>query len=255
VCLALFALEAHPRYSLVVAANRDEYHARPADPATWWSEGWLAGRDRQAGGTWFGVTRAARWAFVTNVRDPVRHDPHAPSRGALVPSVLADSEPPARSVARIVAGALNFNGFNLVAGTARAAWWGSNRTAATRPLLPGVHGISNAALDTPWPKVARSRTALGVWCARADTDLAPLFAMLGDRTAAPDDELPATGIPFDRERLLSAPFIVSTTYGTRSSTVLTLDRGGDAYFVERTFDPSGTATGEVEYRFTVPRSA
>src|SRR6516225_10577838 len=105
MCLALFALDAHPRYALVVAANRDEYHARPAAPASWWDEGWLAGRDLRAGGTWFGVTRTARWAFVTNVREPSRYDPDAPSRGSLVPALLADAHPPTASVERIVIGA------------------------------------------------------------------------------------------------------------------------------------------------------
>ncbi len=186
MCLALFALDAHPLFALVVAANRDEYHARPAAPAAWWDAGWLAGRDIKAGGTWFGVTREARWAFVTNVREPARHDPNAPSRGALVPAVLADPAPPSGSVARVVACARACNGFNLVAGTVREACWGSNRADATRALAPGIHGVSNAALDTPWPKVARTKAALRAWCARADRDLDPLFAMLGDTTGAPD---------------------------------------------------------------------
>jgi uncharacterized protein with NRDE domain len=253
MCLALFALDAHPLFALVVAANRDEYHARPAAPAAWWDAGWLAGRDIKAGGTWFGVTREARWAFVTNVREPARHDPNAPSRGALVPAVLADPAPPSGSVARVVACARACNGFNLVAGTVREACWGSNRADATRALAPGIHGLSNAALDTPWPKVARTKAALRAWCARADLDLDPLFAMLGDTTGAPDHELPATGIPLDRERLLAAPFIVSETYGTRCSTVLTIDRDGAAYFVERSFDARGTAIGDAEYRFAVSR--
>jgi uncharacterized protein with NRDE domain len=253
MCLALFALDAHPLFALVVAANRDEYHARAATPAAWRDAGWLGGRDIKAGGTWFGVTRAARWAFVTNVREPSRHDPDAPSRGALVPAVLGDAESPSRSVARVVAGATALNGFNLVGGEKHEAWWGSNRATATQALLPGIHGISNAGLDTPWPKVTRTRAALVAWCAHADADIAPLFATLGDTTRAPDDELPATGISLDRERLLSAPFIVSETYGTRCSTVFTLGRDGDARFVERTFDARGTAVGEVEHRFAVAR--
>jgi uncharacterized protein with NRDE domain len=251
MCLALFALDAHSHYALVVAANRDEYHARPAVPAEWWDEGWLAGRDLAAGGAWFGITRTARWAFVTNVRDPSRNDPAAPSRGALVPAVLANAAPPRASVARVIAGAQACNGFNLVAGSGATAAWGSNRADAARTLSPGVHGLSNAALDTPWPKVTRTKAALAAWCARADRDLAPLFAMLGDTTGAPDPELPATGIPLERERLLAAPFILGPTYGTRCSTILTIDREGEAYFVERTFDAHGTATGDREFRFAV----
>ncbi|MEO8305349.1 MAG: NRDE family protein [Betaproteobacteria bacterium] len=251
MCLALFALDAHPRFALVVAANRDEYHTRPAVPAAWRDEGWLAGRDLEAGGTWFAVTRSARWAFVTNVRDPSRFDPHAPSRGALVPAVLDDTAAPTEGIGRIVAAARACNGFNLVAGAGIDACWGSNRAGATRTLAPGIYGLSNAALDTPWPKVERTKAALGAWCARGDADTASLFAILADRSGAPDDQLPATGIPLDRERLLAPPFIVSETYGTRCSTVLTLSRDRDARFTERTFDPSGRLTGEVDERFTV----
>jgi uncharacterized protein with NRDE domain len=167
MCLALFALDAHPRYALVVAANRDEYHARPASRAAWWDEGWLAGRDLKAGGTWFGVTRSARWAFVTNVREPSRHDPSAPSRGVLVPAVLADPSLPAASLGRIVAGATAQNGFNLVAGSVAEAAWGSNRGAASQRLPAGIHGVSNATIDTPWPKVTRTKAALAAWCEAA----------------------------------------------------------------------------------------
>lgn len=251
MCLALFALDAHPHYTLVFAANRDEYHARPAVPAAWWDEGWLAGRDLKAGGTWFGVTRAARWAFVTNVREPSRHDPDAPSRGALVPAVLADAAPPTASVGRIVDSARARNGFNLVAGIGGEAAWGSNRVATTETLTSGIYGLSNAALDTPWPKVTRTKAALAAWCDAANPDIEPLFAILADTTGAPDSELPATGIPLDRERLLSPPFIVSGTYGTRCSTVFTLRRDSAAHFVERTFNPRGAAPADVEYRFAV----
>ena len=255
MCLAVIALDAHPRYALVVAANRDEYHARPAAPAAWWDEGWLAGRDLKANGTWFGVTRAARWAFVTNVREPARFDPQAPSRGALVPAMLADPSRPDASVARIVTDATARNGFNLVAGVAADAAWGSNRGAAEARLPRGIHGVSNAALDTPWPKVTRTKEALGRWCDAAESDLVPLFALLADTTVAADAELPSTGVTLERERLLSAPFIVSPTYGTRCSTVLTIDRDGAAHFVERTFSADGGVRGEVEYAFAVSENA
>ena len=254
MCLALFALESHPLFALVIAANRDEFHARPAAPAAWWDQGWLAGRDMRAGGAWFGVTREARWAFVTNVRDTSRNDPEAPSRGALVPAVLDDALPPSDSLERVVARASACNGFNLVAGTGPDACWGSNRGGIARTLTPGIYGLSNAALDTPWPKVERTKAALAAWCGRDDPALAPLFAMLGDRTVALDHELPATGISLDRERLLSPTFIVSETYGTRCSTVLTLGRDGGAHFVERTFDVRGNSLGEVEHRFAVPHA-
>lgn len=251
MCLALVALGAHERYALVVAANRDEFHARATAPANWWDEGWLAGRDLAAGGTWLGVTRGGRWALITNVREPARHDPSAPSRGALVTGLLADSAPVPEGLGRILGAATRHNGFNLVAGTARDAHWGSNRAEGTRALAPGVHGVSNATLDTPWPKVTRTRAAVAAWCARNDPDVEALFDLLADRTLALDDELPATGIPLERERLLSAPFIVGLDYGTRCSTVLAIRRDGEARFVERSFDPAGRSTVVIDERFRV----
>jgi uncharacterized protein with NRDE domain len=249
VCLALVALGAHDRYAAVIAANRDEFHARATAPAGWWHEGWLAGRDLTAGGTWLGVTRTGRWALITNVREPGRHDPAAPSRGALVTSALADAAPAAEAVGRIVRDAARYNGFNLVAGTTRDAHWGSNRAEAPHALAEGVHGISNALLETPWPKVTRTKAAFARWCARDDADVDALFALLGDRGIAPDDELPATGIALDRERMLSAPFIVSPEYGTRSSSVLAIGYDGEARFMERSFDPAGRTTVVVDERF------
>ena len=254
MCLALFALDAHPRFALVIAANRDEYHARGAAPAAWWDEGWLAGRDLVAGGAWLAVDRAARWALVTSVRDGSRNDPGAPSRGALVPAVLANDAPPSASVARTIGAASAHNGFNLVAGIGADAHWGSNRGGTARALGSGIHGLSNAALDTPWPKVARTKAVLAAWCARADPDFAPLFAMLGDTHRAPDDELPATGVPLERERTLSAPFIVGDDYGTRCATVLAIGRDGGVHFVERTFDRHGAVDVEVEDRFAIAHS-
>jgi len=122
MCLAVIALQAHPRYAVVLAANRDEFHARAAEPAHWWSDPpILAGRDRSAGGTWLGVNRAGRYAFVTNVREPGRHDPAAPTRGTLVPDVLGAHAPLAQALAHALDEGRAMNGFNLLAGDARGA--------------------------------------------------------------------------------------------------------------------------------------
>ena len=249
MCLALLALDAHPSYALVVAANRDEYHPRPTAPAHWWEEGLLAGRDLHAGGTWLGVTRHGRFALLTNFRDPSRNDGNAPSRGSLVPDVLLDSSDAAAAVARIVEAGARYNGFNLLAGTHARATWGSNRAARTKALGRGTYGLSNALLDEPWPKVVSTRRALDTWVAGGEEDIEPLFEALAQRALAPDAELPATGVALEWERRLSAPFILSDTYGTRSSTVFTLDRAGNARFVERSFDAEGDVVGEVEERF------
>jgi uncharacterized protein with NRDE domain len=255
VCLAVIALDRHPRYALIIAANRDEFHARPTERAHWWKDAHgaplLAGRDLDHGGTWLGVTRRGRFAFITNVREPGRHDPLAPSRGSLVPAVLRDADDVPAALESIVAGATAFNGFNLVAGDRSAAAFASNRVPGITLLRKGVHGVSNARLDTPWPKLDRAKAGVERWAARGDDDVDALFAVLADRVLATDAELPATGIPLERERLLSAPFIVSADYGTRSSTILAVARDGTALFVERTFNAAGEVTGDVEYRFRV----
>jgi uncharacterized protein with NRDE domain len=251
VCLALLALDAHPRYAIVLAANRDEFRARAADEAHWWDDDILAGRDRLAGGTWLGVNRRGRFAFVTNVREPGRYDPAAPTRGTLVPGVLQDARPIATAVSHALADGARMNGFNLLAGEGTQACWASNRADAIAALAPGVHGVSNAALDTPWPKLLRTRDALGAWLRSGEESVEPLFEVLADRRPAADEELPHTGVTLEWERMLSSPFIVAPHYGTRCSTVVLFARDGEVRFVERSFDEHGRASGEVEHRFVV----
>ena len=258
MCLAVIALDAHPRYNVVLAANRDEYHARPAQAAHWWTDAdaspILAGRDLAQGGTWLGLAPDGRFAFVTNFREPGRFDPDAPSRGALVPALLRARRDFADALASIVADAQRYNGFNLVAGDTSAAAFGSNRADGVVRLARGIHGVSNARLDTPWPKVVRAKAGLAAWVASAGTDPATLWQVLADTRIASDDELPSTGITPERERLLSSPFIVSDDYGTRCSTLVMLGRDGIAQFVERSFDAKGRVTGEVAFRFAIDQS-
>jgi uncharacterized protein with NRDE domain len=251
MCLALVAIDAHPRYALVIAANRDEFHARATAPAAWWPDGFLAGKDLAAGGTWLGMTRGGRFALLTNVRDPARHDPAAPSRGSLVPRVLVARAGVLRALELANHGGERHNGYNIIAGDSREAGWMSNRTDALRPIGRGVYGLSNAALDVAWPKVVRTKAALAAWIARGDAGFDAVFEALADRTLAADAALPSTGVPLDRERMLSAAFIVSDRYGTRSSTVVGIDREGTATFIERSFDPDGKAIGEVRERFSI----
>ena len=251
MCLAVVALAAHPHYALVVAANRDEFHARPASPAHWWPQHMLAGRDERALGTWFGVDRRGRFAFVTNVREPGRKDVDAPSRGELVPRILHDVRDIGAACDAVAHDGRGYNGFNIVAGEMASAFHLSNRRHGVVPLRQGIHGLSNAALDDPWPKVTRTRDALARWCADGDDALEPLWSALADREQARDDMLPATGISRDRERLLSAAFIVDADYGTRASTILTITHDGVAAFTERSFDAAGSSAGEVAERFAL----
>jgi len=255
MCLAVVALNAHPRYVLVVAANRDEFHARPTQAAQWWSDNEhvpiLAGRDLEAGGTWLGVTRTGCWGFVTNVREGMKRDPHAPSRGELVPRVLRDPRDVHAALVAAIADAHRYNGFNLMAGDIAQASWGSNRGERGAPLSNGVHGLSNAKLDTPWPKLVRTKAGVAAWAEAGRDDVGPLFALLADRERARDDELPNTGVSREWERALSAPFIVGESYGTRCSTVLTISRDGDARLIEQSFATNGASSGRVEHAFTL----
>ncbi len=259
MCLIAFAWQAHADYPLVVAANRDEFFARPTASARWWpDDDLLAGRDLRAGGTWMGVTRGGRFAALTNFRDPSSQRPDAPSRGALVGDFLTDAGPAGPALARIAAGAARFNGFNLLAAQWHAddgpvgAWALSGPEASmVVPVAPGVHALSNARLGVSWPKVdyvvEQTREALATATDTA-TLVERLMTMLGDRTVASDDRLPGTGIPLEVERALSAPFIRMPGYGTRASTVFVVDRRGRTTFVERRFEPDA-AVEESRFAF------
>ena len=257
MCLIAFAWQAHPEFPLVVAGNRDEFFARPTASAGWWPDGRrLAGRDLRAGGTWMGVSAGGRFAALTNHRDPTAQRAGAPSRGALVERFLDDDEPAEGSLAGIGNEAARYNGFNLLAGRWRepAGLWivASPGDGAVRRVEPGVHGLSNARLDTAWPKVDRVVRGLESALAgpvAAEHVIDDLFALLADRRVAPDDHLPSTGVPLEVERALSAPFIRMPEYGTRSSTILLAARDGAATYVERRFEPDVPVE---ERRFSLP---
>jgi uncharacterized protein with NRDE domain len=247
MCLVAFATDTADHH-LVVAANRDELHGRPASPAGWWSDApaVFGGRDLDKGGTWLAISRRGRFAAVTNVR---RGGPHRGerSRGALCSSFV-EGEDDAASFARTVSekGA-HYGPFNLLVGSGGPlAYASSEHPDGARVLSPGVHALSNAAVDTPWPKVVRATHAM-----KEALQLPPdaardhLFAMLADRAPAQDDALPATGVSRELERLLSAVFLVGPTYGTRCSTVLQHRRDGEIRFEERRFAPSGALLASV----------
>jgi len=259
MCLLVIAWQAQPRYRLVVAANRDEYHARPAAPLASWPPPaeLLAGRDLQAGGTWLGLDRARRFGVVTNFRELQRARAGAPSRGALIPRYLgATGDAGAAATAAQFFTALEpqaraYAGFNLLLTDRDSLWYGSNRARPfARPLQPGVYGLSNELLDTPWPKLERVRAGFEAWLRTADP-AAPeqLFALLNDRTPAPEGTLTAEGgLPREWQRALSAPFVLHPQYGTRCSTVVLLEGDGRLYLAERRFDAHGEPTGETEFR-------
>lgn len=248
MCLILVAWRAHPEYRLVVAANRDELYKRPTASAAFWSDQpqVLAGRDLEAGGTWMGITRQGRFAALTNFRDPTRQRPQAPSRGRLVADFLTGDQ----SIEAYLDGldASAYNGFNLLLGDGKRLVAFSNVSNERHELKPGIYGLSNALLDTPWPKVGAGKTALEA-ALNALPDDHRLWALLRDDRTHPDDALPATGVPLEWERLLSAAFVLSPDYGTRSSTIVTAS-GGDMITVdEQTWLADGRAGERRRYRF------
>ncbi len=252
MCLVALALDQSRRFPLVVASNRDEFFSRPAQRLAWWSPGEglpdiLGGRDLEAGGTWLGLTAQGRLALVTNVRSTNPQDPQAPSRGEIVPRWLAGDMAPDRYWMHTALS--GYNGFNLIAADFRLGecFWASNLDARPQRLERGIYGVSNASLDTPWPKVqslkARVRDALEE-SDSVDALSMRLFDALGDRQLPPDDQLPWTGVPRDVERMLSPAFIRTPdqNYGTRCSTLVIAERVNKrlvTHVLERTFSASG----------------
>jgi uncharacterized protein with NRDE domain len=257
MCLILLALDCHPDYSLVVAANRDEFYQRPTAPAAFWSDApsVLAGRDLRAGGTWLGIDVRGRFAAVTNFRQGQREAAAPRSRGHLVSEFLMSGTAPGEYIHAVERDAALYNGFNLLAGTPRGLHYFSNREGVAHALRPGVYGLSNHLLDTEWPKVVSGKTALRALVGEGESELSDaLFELLSDRSQPPDDLLPHTGIGNDWERLLSSAFIASDGYGTRSSTVVLVGRAGNVTFAERSFEPGGLAGESRHFTFTLRES-
>ncbi len=254
MCLILLAWDSHPDYSLIVAANRDEFYDRPSAPADFWADApsILGGRDLRAGGTWLGIDRRGRFAAVTNYRQGQREPAAQHSRGRLVSDFLTMELQPRAYIEQVEQAADRYNGFNLIVGDGRELHYFSNREGVPRPLNPGVYGLSNHLLDSPWPKVTSGKTALRALVQRGGPGLVnDLFTSLSDRSQPADHLLPETGISREWERLLSAAFISSDGYGTRSSTVVLVGRDGRVVFAERSFGPRGDSGEEVRFEFAL----
>lgn len=248
MCLLVAAYDAHPDYHLVLVGHRDEFHARPAAALGWWPDApdVLAGRDLAAGGTWLGTGRDGRVAVVTNYRASDALRPDGPSRGRLVPEFL-DSRRSSEDFCHSLAGrAGGLSGFNLLTFDGDGLAYCANRPVATATRLgPGVYGLSNATLDTPWPKLLRARERVRSVLTGRRFHSSALFAAVTDRRTAADADLPDTGLPLEWERRLSAPFIVSPDYGTRCTTVVLVGRDGRVQVEERRHGPDGETTGRT----------
>lgn len=256
MCLILFAWKTHEDFPLILIANRDEFHERPTAPAAFWDDEpeLLGGRDLQEGGTWLGITRGGRLAALTNYRDPSSLKTNAPSRGHLVRDYLRDAGTPERYLSRVRPRAAEYNSFNLLVGNDSELFCFSNRNGLQIPT-PGIHGMSNHLLDTPWPKVERGKQALGrLIGGMKKPSPEALLDLLADRSRPPDDRLPVTGVGLEWERVLSSLFIESPAYGTRSSTVLIIDRKGRVTFVERVYNGGADPWMTSRFDFVIART-
>ncbi|HEY2779676.1 MAG TPA: NRDE family protein [Steroidobacteraceae bacterium] len=250
MCLILIAWQGHAKHRCVIAANRDELHSRPTAAAQWWRSQppMLAGRDLSAGGTWLGITRSGRFAALTNYRGTEQRRTGTPSRGTLVTSILLSADSTSRTLDYLRSVSAEYNGFNvLFSDGERLAVYESVRGGG-RELGPGIYGLSNDLLDTPWPKVQTAKSRLSQALLNLENSDAVL-ALLRDDEVAPDDQLPRTGVSLQWERLLSSAFVRAPDYGTRCSTVVRIDETRRACFDEWTWDATGEHTGTVSLQF------
>jgi uncharacterized protein with NRDE domain len=255
MCLIFVAYRQCADYPLIVAANRDEYYRRPSAVAHFWDDApkVLAGRDLKALGTWLGVTREGRFAAITNFRDPRRNRHNAPSRGRLVGDYLRGEASPSAYCKEISASGGAYNGFNLLLGDRDELWYCASEENVARALQPGLYGLSNRLLDTPWPKVVRGKETVRQLLASGGLSETDLLRMLVDRSCPPDELLPDTGVGLTWERTLAPIFITSDTYGTRSSTAILVSAEGRVKFTEHAFGQGPNKQSTQRFEFFLPR--
>jgi uncharacterized protein with NRDE domain len=251
MCLILLAVDAHADYKLILAANRDEFYVRPTAAADFWTDypDILGGRDRMAGGTWLGISKGGKLAAITNYREGKKEKANTPSRGQLVADFLVSRGSPEAYLEGLLSAAPAYNGFNLIFGSVNGLFYFSNRSEYFQKITPGVHGISNHLLNTPWPKLQKGKDGFLKILAEKQVRPEHLFELLADPVHAEDALLPDTGVGLELERILSPIFIASPGYGTRSSTVLMADRRNQATFIEKTFGHGDSRS--VHYNFKI----
>lgn len=255
MCLITFSYKTHSKYKLILAANRDEFYKRPTRKAQFWTDenlpGVLAGKDLKANGTWMGVSKSGKWGALTNYRDPSNIKENAPTRGTLVLDYLTSEQNPQDYLADIKPKSGLYNGFNILVSDKKQLYHYSNESNVSTEVLPGIHGVSNALLNTSWPKLNQAKKDLEKITSKEQFEKEELFGLLKNPEKASDNELPSTGIPYEWEKAISSIFIKTENYGTRCSTILLIDYEENAEFTERRYDSdSGDVIDENGYKFT-----
>lgn len=253
MCLILFSWKQKPGYKLILAANRDEFYKRPTSEAGYWDDlpEVLAGRDLEAGGTWMGITKSGRFAAITNYRDPRIKKENAPSRGHLTADYLKGSASPENYLKGIRENGASYYGFNLLIGNTDELWYYNNINHEIREITEGSYGLSNSLLDTSWPKVDLGKKVFGTVTNEPDIKDEMLFDALGNRKKAEDYDLPSTGVPYEWEKAISSMFIETETYGTCSSTIMTIDNENRIRFIEKNYPVGNRVKGVKQFEFRV----
>ncbi|MGF1636708.1 MAG: NRDE family protein [Cyclobacteriaceae bacterium] len=250
MCLIALAINSHPKYKLILAANRDEFYERPTTQAHWWAKhpDVLAGKDLKSGGTWIGINKSLKWSAITNYRDPSQMQQKTTSRGHLVSNYLIESQKPEAYLSYVKTDAAKYNGFNLLAADAEKCWYYSNMMGKVLPVDSGVHALSNHFLDTPWPKARQVQVGLEKLISKDLVNPDSLFELMMNKNQAADETLPDTGIDLELERKLSPVFIQFEKYGTRSTTVLLIDQHNESFFSEVTWNETGQQVSKIEMK-------
>ena len=254
MCLINFHFQNHSKYKLIVAANRDESYARPTASAHFWEDDTLilAGRDLLQGGTWLGITKNGRFAALTNYRDPSLPLIGRFSRGDIVREYLSADEEPLEFIRKLAEDRSLYDGFNIIVGSGDELVHYNNILDDLNIIPSGTHSLSNHTLNTPWPKVVIGKNRLRDYVStnQNSVDIDYLFEILSDETVAEDKNLPQTGVGIEMERVLSPLFIKSPNYGTRSSTVVLIDKENNVTFTECVFD-KGELHEEKRFNFKI----
>lgn len=259
MCLIALAYKQHPNYPFLLSANRDEFYRRPTSAANYWQEypQLIAGRDLEAGGTWLGITRQGRFAAITNYREEGASEKTYPlSRGELTRDFLTGSEHASEFLQAIRPQDKSYAGFNLLLMDDTGLYCYSNRDSEIQTLGPGVYGLSNLQIDTPWPKVKRAKTCFETILKQPVISHQELFSVISDSGPVAERELPEINFDIDIEwaKQVSAQFIKSEDYGTRASTTISIDRDGRTEFREQNFQPHGVEGERREFSFLIKES-